>query len=311
MSATATKNETIGFIGLGLMGHGMAKNIVEKGYALAVLGHRNRKPVEDLVSRGAVEVKSAKDLAARSSIVFLCVTGSREVEAIARGEDGLMAGLKPGSVVVDCSTSDPNSTIALAAEFATLGADYVDAPLSRTPKEAWEGTLDTMVGASEAVFARLKPVLETWAGKVVHIGGIGDGHKMKLLNNFLSMGYAALYSEALALSQKVGISPERFDSVIRGGRMDCGFYQTFMRWTLDGDRDAHKFTIANALKDLRYLESMADAASLVNPMGNAAKNAFALATAAGGAQHYVPMLATYVGRANGLEGERSEALKQA
>jgi 3-hydroxyisobutyrate dehydrogenase-like beta-hydroxyacid dehydrogenase len=311
MSATATKNETIGFIGLGLMGHGMAKNIVEKGYALAVLGHRNRKPVEDLVSRGAVEVKSAKDLAARSSIVFLCVTGSREVEAIARGEDGLMAGLKPGSVVVDCSTSDPNSTIALAAEFATLGADYVDAPLSRTPKEAWEGTLDTMVGASEAVFARLKPVLETWAGKVVHIGGIGDGHKMKLLNNFLSMGYAALYSEALALSQKVGISPERFDSVIRGGRMDCGFYQTFMRWTLDGDRDAHKFTIANALKDLRYLESMADAASLVNPMGNAAKNAFALASAAGGAQHYVPMLATYVGRANGLEGERSEALKQA
>ena len=103
-----------------------------------------------------------------------------------------------------------------------------------------------MVGASDAVFARLKPVLETWAGKVVHIGATGDGHRMKLLNNFLSLGYAALYSEALALSQKVGISPERFDSVIRGGRMDCGFYQTFMRWTLEGDRDAHKFTIANA-----------------------------------------------------------------
>ena len=188
------------------------------------------------------------------------MTGSREVEAIARGADGLKAGLKPGSVVVDCSTSDPNSTIALAAEFAPLGVDYVDAPLSRTPKEAWEGTLDTMVGASEAVFARLKPVLETWAGKVVHIGGAGDGHRMKLLNNFISLGYAALYSEALALSQKVGISPERFDSVIRGGRMDCGFYQTFMRWTLEGDRDAHKFTIANAFKDLRYLEAMADAA---------------------------------------------------
>jgi 3-hydroxyisobutyrate dehydrogenase-like beta-hydroxyacid dehydrogenase len=275
-----------------------------------VLGHRNRKPIEDLVSRGAIEAKSAKDLAARSSIVFLCVTGSREVEGVARGEEGLMAGLQPGSVMVDCSTSDPNSTIALAAEFAAVGVDYADAPLSRTPKEAWEGTLDTMVGASEAVFARLKPVLETWAGKIVHIGGTGDGHRMKLLNNFVSLGYAALYSEALALSQKVGISPERFDSVIRGGRMDCGFYQTFMRWALDGDRDAHKFSIANAFKDLRYLESMADAASLVNPMGNAVKNAFALASAAGGAQHYVPMLATYVERANGLEGERSEALKQ-
>ncbi len=308
MSA-ATTRETVGFIGLGLMGHGMAKNIVEKGYPLTVLGHHNRKPVEDLVGRGAIEAKNAKELAARCSIVFLCVTGSKEVEAVARGADGLKEGLKPGSVVVDCSTSDPNSTIALAAEFAALDVDYVDAPLSRTPKEAWEGTLDTMVGANEAVFARLKPVLATWAGKIVHIGGTGDGHRMKLLNNFVSLGYAAIYAEALALSQKVGISPDRFDSVIRGGRMDCGFYQTFMRWTLEGDRDAHKFSIANALKDLRYLESMADAASLVNPMGNAAKNAFALASAAGGAQHFVPMLATYVGRANGIEDERSAALK--
>ena len=310
MNANAPKAETVGFIGLGFMGHGIAKNIVEKGYKLTVLGHRNRTPVEDLVGRGAVEVTSAKELASRSSIVFLCVTGSREVEAISRGAEGLMAGLKRGSVVVDCSTSDPNSTIALAAEFSKIGVDYVDAPLGRTPKEAWEGTLDTMVGAGDEVFARLKPVLETWAGKVVHIGATGDGHRMKLLNNFLSLGYAALYSEALALSQKVGISPERFDSVIHGGRMDCGFYQTFMRWTLEGDRDAHKFTIANALKDLRYLEAMSDAAGLANPMGNAAKNTFALASAGGGAEHYVPMVATYVARANGIEGERSEALKR-
>jgi 3-hydroxyisobutyrate dehydrogenase-like beta-hydroxyacid dehydrogenase len=309
MTNAASGKETIGFIGLGYMGHGMAKNIVEKGYPLTVLGHRNRKPIEDLVGRGAVEAKNASELAARSSIVFLCVTGSREVEAVARGAGGLKEGLKPGSIVVDCSTSDPNSTMALAAEFSAQGVDYVDAPLGRTPKEAWAGTLDTMVGASDATFARLKPVLETWAGKVVHIGGVGDGHRMKLLNNFLSLGYAALYSEALALSQKVGISPERFDSVIRGGRMDCGFYQTFMRWTLEGDREAHKFTIANAFKDLRYLEAMADAAGLVNSMGNAAKNAFALAAAAGGAEHFVPMLPTYVARANGIEDERSEALR--
>lgn len=301
MSITTTASERIGFIGLGFMGHGIAKNIVEKGYPLAVLGHTNRTPVEDLVRRGAVEVKTAKEVAARSTVVFLCVTGSKEVEAIVRGADGLKDGLKRGSVVVDCSTADPNSTLALAAELAPLGVDYVDAPLGRTPKEAWEGTLDTMVGASDAVFARLKPILETWAGRVVHIGGTGDGHRMKLLNNFLSLGYAALYSEALALSQKVGISPQRFDSVIRGGRMDCGFYQTFMRWTLDGDRDAHKFTIANAFKDLRYLEAMADAAGLANPMGNAAKNSFALAHAAGGAQDYVPMLATHIGRANGVD----------
>ena len=297
----AGKTERVGFIGVGLMGHGMAKNIVEKGYALTVMGHRNRAPVEDLLKRGAREADSAKGVAEASDIVFICVTGSREVEAIIRGPGGLKEGLKKGSVVVDCSTSDPVSTVAIAAELKALGIDYVDAPLSRTPKEAWEGTLDAMVGAPDAVFARLKPVLETWAGRIVHIGDTGDGHRMKLLNNFISLGYAAIYSEALALAQKVGISPPRFDSVIRNGRMDCGFYQTFMRWTLEGDRDAHKFSIANAFKDLTYLESMAGATGIANPLGNATKNSFAGAFAAGPAEQFVPMLATHIAKVNGVD----------
>ena len=301
MTSTADTNERIGFIGLGLMGHGIAKNIVDKGYPLTFLGRKSRPPAEDMLGRGAMEVSSPKDVAANSTIVFLCVTGSREVEAIIRGADGLAAGLRPGSVVVDCSTSDPTSTVVLAAELAEAGVDFVDAPLSRTPKQAWEGTLEAMVGATDVVFARVKPVLETWAEKIVHVGGIGDGHRMKLLNNFISLGYAALYSEALALAQKVGISPSRFDAVIRNGRMDCGFYQTFIRWTLEGDRDAHKFTIANGFKDLKYLELMADAAGIANPLGNAVKNSFAGAFAAGPADQYVPMLATHIGKINGVD----------
>lgn len=295
--------ESVGFIGLGLMGHGMAKNIVEKGYPLAVTAHRNKKPLDDLVGRGAVACASPREVAERASIVFLCVTGSREVEAIVRGKDGLAEGLKPGSVVVDCSTSDPNSTLALAAELAAAGVDYADAPLSRTPKEAWEGTLDTMVGASDAVFARIKPVLDTWAGKIVHIGAVGDGHKMKLLNNFVSLGYAAVYAEAMTLATKAGLSPEIFDSVIRGSRMDCGFYQTFMGYTIEGNREAHKFSLSNAFKDLTYLESMADAVKLVNPIGNAVKNSFGMAVATGGngPENYVPHLPEYVGRQNGTD----------
>lgn len=124
---------------------------------------------------------------------------------------------------------------------------------------------------------------------------------MKLLNNFLSLGYAAIYAEALTLSKQIGISPERFDSVIRGGRMDCGFYQTFMGYLIEGNREAHKFTLTNALKDLRYLESTADAVSLVNPVGNAVKNTFAAAVAAngGGPEDYVPHLVDFVARNNG------------
>ncbi len=300
MNETAAR-ERIGFIGLGMMGHGMAKNIVEKGYPLTFLGRRNRKPADDLLARGAKEAATPRAVAEATDIVFICVTGSREVEAIVRGPGGLKEGLRKGQVVVDCSTSDPVSTVALATELRDLGVDYVDAPLSRTPKEAWEGSLDAMVGAPDAVFARVKPVIDTWAGRIVHIGDTGDGHRMKLLNNFISLGYAAIYSEALALAAKVGISPDRFDSVIRNGRMDCPFYQTFMRWTLEGDRDAHKFSIANAFKDLTYLESMAGAAGIANPLGNAAKNSFAGAFAAGPSDQYVPMLATHIGKVNGVD----------
>ncbi len=293
------KTERIGFVGVGLMGHGMAKNIVEKGYALSVIAHRNRKPIDDLVGRGATEAASLRDLAAGSDIVFLCLTGSPEVEAAVAA---MRPGLARGAVVVDCSTSDPVSTARLAADLETHGVDFADAPLSRTPKEAWEGALDTMVGAGDAVFERIRPVVETWAGKVVHIGGVGDGHRMKLLNNFLSLGYATIYAEALTIARKVGIPVERFDSVIRGGRMDCGFYQTFMGYALEGNREAHRFTIRNGYKDLKYLESMANDATVATPLASAAKNSFALGMATGGdgPEDYVPHLVDFVGRANGL-----------
>ena len=281
------------------MGHGMAKNILAKGYSLHVLGHRNRQPIDDLLSRGAVEAADEQGLAQASTIVFLCLPGSPQVEAVV---DRLANSLSPGAIIVDCSTSDPVSTARLSDALAERDLHLVDAPLGGTPVQAEEGTLSAMVGADEAVFQRVKPVIETWASTVVHIGKPGDGHRMKLLNNFLSLGYAALYSEALALGQKVGISVETFDSVIRGSRMDCGFYQTFMGYALEGNREAHKFTLTNALKDLTYLESMADAAGIANPTGNAAKNSFAMAIAAGGdgPEDYVPHLAYFVARRNGL-----------
>lgn len=299
---TAATTETIGFIGVGLMGHGMAKNIVEKGYGLTVMGHRNRAPVEDLLKRGASEAKTPRELAARSTIVFLCVTSSTQVEAVVRGPDGLAAGARPGTVIVDCSTADPNSTIALAAELASRDIHLCDAPLGGTPAQAEEGQLSSMVGASPEIFARIRPVCETWAQKVTHLGPVGDGHKMKLINNFVAMGYGAIYAEALALAAKVGISPQTFDSVIRGSRMDSGFYQTFMSYVLDRNRDAHKFTLVNALKDMRYVESMADAVSMPNPVGNAVKNSYAMACASGMEQDYVPMLSDFIARLNGVAG---------
>ena len=294
------QNEKVGFIGVGLMGHGMAKNILRAGYPLTVIAHKNRAPVENLVSLGAHEAHSLEELAKDSTLVFICAPGSPQVEQIIAE---LTPNLSENAVIIDCSTSDPTSTLKLAENLKSKRIHMVDAPLGGTPVQAEEGALSAMVGADQPVFARIKPVIESWAATLVHIGAVGDGHRMKLLNNFLSLGYAAMYSEALALGAKMGIDAKRFDSVIRGSRMDCGFYQTFMGYALDGNREAHKFTMTNALKDLRYLESMANEAGIANPIGNAAKSSFARAMAMGGdgPEDYVPHLIDFVARENGLK----------
>ena len=291
---------TVGFVGVGLMGHGMAKNLVSKGWPLVVLGHRKREPVEHLKSLGAREAATPRELAAQCEIVHLCVTGSPQVEATLRGPDGLLAGGAPGTVIIDCSTSNPVSTLALAEEAKARGVHFVDAPLSRTPKEAEAGTLDTMVGAEPEVFARIEPVLRAWAGNVVHLGPVGLGHKMKLINNFVAMGYAALFSEALAIARKSGLTVEQFHSVIGSGRMRSPFYDTFMQWTLAGDENAHRFTIANAHKDMRYLAAMANEAGAVNLLQPQVKNMFAAMQAAGQGERFVPMLADFIAGLNGL-----------
>jgi len=296
----------IGFIGVGLMGHGMAKNIVTKGHRLVVFGHRNREPVEHLKSLGATEAKTARELAAQCDIVHLCVTGSPQVEANLRGPDGVIASNKQGLIVIDCSTSNPVSTLALGQELRAAGMTLVDAPLSRTPVEAEAGTLDTMVGCDDATFASIEPVLRCWAGNVVHLGPLGLGHKMKLINNFVAMGYAALFSEALAIARKAGLSVEQFHSVIGSGRMRSGFYDTFIQWSLLGNENAHKFTISNAHKDMRYLASMATEIGAVNNLQALVKNNFAAMEAAGQAERYVPMLADFVAQLNGLPPAATE-----
>ncbi|CAG4911291.1 unnamed protein product [Acidocella sp. C78] len=299
MSASGSK-PSIGFIGVGFMGHGMAKNIVEAGYALTVMAHRNRAPVEDLIGRGAKEAKSPHEIAEAADIVFLCVTGSPQVRAVTEGENGLAAAGKP-LVIVDCSTSDPSVTVPLAESLAARNITLLDAPLGRTPKDAWEGTLDVMIGGAEADIARVRPVIDTFAQRVIHTGQTGTGHTMKLLNNFLSMGYGALYAEALMLGAKAGLSAETFHSVIAGGRMDCGFYQTFMQYVVGRDRNAHKFTLNNALKDTAYLNAFAVAQGAANPLAAAVRNSYAQAVGAGRGDDFVPMLADFIAEANGVK----------
>ena len=142
--------QRIGIVGAGLMGHGIAKNLVEKGFPLAVRGHRNRAPIDDLVKRGAKEVKTNADLARNADIVILCVTGAPQVQEVVLGAEGLASGARQGLIVIDTSTSEPATTAQMREALAAKGVRFVDAPLARTPVEAELGKLNIMVGASSA-----------------------------------------------------------------------------------------------------------------------------------------------------------------
>lgn len=299
----------IGFIGVGYMGHGMAKNILQGGYELWIKGNKNRTPIDSLVGMGAHEATSAAEMAKVCDIIHICLSNSPQVEAVIRGPDGILAGAREGLIVIDTTTADPVSTMALAAEMAAKGVRMVDAPLGRTPKEAEEGMLDAMVGCDESLMNVITPVIDCWAGTITRIGDVGTGHKMKLLMNFLGAGYAALYSEAAVMGAKVGISPHTFREVIGPSRLGSGFFGTFMQYVCDRDENAHKFSIANMSKDIRYVNAMATDAGVMNVMASAARHYFTHAEAVGGAGDFVPMLSDHVGRLNGVDME--EATKKA
>ncbi|MGR9235148.1 3-hydroxyisobutyrate dehydrogenase-like beta-hydroxyacid dehydrogenase [Rhizobium leguminosarum] len=288
----------VGFIGVGLMGHGMAKNIRTSGYDLWYLDQR---PIDTLLKLGAREAASAKDMAQKCDIIHICLQNSGQVETVIRGDNGILAGAREGLVIIDTSTSDPASTLKLVQEVKEKGVSMIDASLGRTPKEAEEGTLDAMVAGDDEIFERVKPVIDCWAGRIIRVGAVGNGHKMKLLMNFIGMSYGALYAEAVVLSAKIGISPQTLREVIAPSRMGSGFFDTFMKYVVERDRDAHKFAISFAAKDLRYVNNMAADAKMMSIMASAAVQYYAHAESTGHGGDYVPMLSDLVGALNGVD----------
>ncbi len=290
----------IGFIGLGYMGHGMAKNIRLAGHELWVRGRANRVPIDSLLAMGAHEAASPKDMAERCDIIHICLSNSPQIEAVMRGPDGILAGARPGLIVIDTSTASPASTAALASELSAKGGQFVDAPLGGTPVQAEAGQLIAMVGCDDAVMEQVRPVIECWAKTITHVGPVGSGHKMKLLMNFLSLSYGALFSEVVVLGAKVGIDAATIRTVIAPSRMGNGFFDTFMSYVVDRNRDAHKFSIDNAAKDMRYINEMAFDADVVNIMAGAAKHYYTHAIATGKGADFLPMLSDVVAAMSGV-----------
>jgi 3-hydroxyisobutyrate dehydrogenase-like beta-hydroxyacid dehydrogenase len=280
----------IGFIGAsGLMGHGMARNLQAKGHALTLTVHRNRDRVADLLAAGATEAPDGAALAAGSDLVFLCVTGSPQVEAVVGGPRGLLAGAKPGLLIVDSSTSEPDSTASLRERCAAQGVVFVDAPLSRTPVEAEAGRLNVMVGADAAVMARIEPVLRAFAENVFHMGPPGSGHIIKLLNNFIAQAVCTATAEAFAVGQRSGVDLSKLVELVSLGPVNSGLFQAMAK-TLHGEMDGLKFELDNARKDVRYYTHLAEGLAIPSVVGEAVHQSLTLASALGHGRKFVPSL---------------------
>jgi 3-hydroxyisobutyrate dehydrogenase-like beta-hydroxyacid dehydrogenase len=283
-------SERIGFVGIGLMGHGMAKHLLAKGFPLTLRVRRNRENLADLFAAGAKEVATNAQVAADSDVVILCVTGAQDIEEVVAGKEGLLTRARSGMVIIDTATSEPSMTAKMRELCATQGVQYVDAPLTRTPKEAEEGKLNTMVGADAATFARLKPVFEAYCENVFHVGGPGAGHVIKLINNFVAQTIAVASAEALAVAVKSGVDPKALHAVISAGGVNSGIFQMVAGRALEGDLTGMKFTLDNARKDLRYYTHMVETLPFATTLGEATHQALVQACMLGYGEKFVPSL---------------------
>lgn len=246
----------VGFIGLGLMGAAMVGRLQSMGYSLTVLGNVSRPRIDAAVAAGAVEATNARALAEASDIVMLCMDTSDSVEGRMRGIDGVISGLKPGTVVIDFGTSLPASTKALGKEVAVAEGTYLDGPLGRTPAHAAEGLLNIMCSGDKAAFDKIRPVLEDVGENVFHLGELGSGNTIKLINNFFAMTTASAMAEAFAMADQAGVSRQGLYDVMAAGPLHSAMMDFVKAYGVDGDASQLGFSIRNAAKDVGYYRQM-------------------------------------------------------
>jgi 3-hydroxyisobutyrate dehydrogenase-like beta-hydroxyacid dehydrogenase len=285
----------IGFIGLGLMGRAMVECLQGVGYDVTVLGNRDRSGIDEAVSRGGAEAATARDLAEASDIVMLCMGTSEQVESRIFGEDGVLAGTKPGQVVIDFGTSLPGSTLRIGAALAEKGAQYMDAPLGRTPAHAKDGKLNIMAAGDLRTYEQVKPVLDVLGENVFHLGDLGAGHTIKLINNFFAMTTATAMSEAFAMADAAGVAREKLYGVLAAGPNHSGMMDFIKSWAMDGKLDL-AFSVDNAAKDVGYYRAMAEELGARSRMSGAASETLAEALRNGFSGHMVPEMVDYLSK---------------
>ena len=279
---------TIGFIGLGLMGGAMVGRLQDKGYDLTVIANRTRTYVDQAVARGAAEVTTAKAIAEASDIVMLCMDTSANVEARMRGDDGVIAGLKPGAIVIDFGTSLPGSTKTLGQEVAAAGGTLLDCPIGRTPMHAKDGLLNLMGSGDKAAFDTVKPVLDDLGENVFHLGELGTGHTIKLINNFYAQACANAMAESFAIADVMGVERQAVYDVMSAGPLKSGMMDFITAYALEGNDANLAFSIKNAAKDVGYYAQMCSDAGVQSMMSGSTLDSLKASMEAGRSEEFVP-----------------------
>lgn len=278
----------IGMIGVGLMGHGIAKNIVSKGWELHFLDQEGNQPTADLIALGAKPWRSAAEMAALCDVLVLCVTGSPQVEDVLVGTGATLAALQPGAIVVDCSTAIPSSTRALAAKVRERGCEFVDAAMTRTPKEAEEGRLNLLVGGEAAIIEGLRPLLDSFAENIFVAGGVGSGHQLKLIHNIVSLGTVTLIAEVAACAMQDGMDVTAMVDCLRKGGAGGAALERVAPYILEGNSDSLRFTVQNAYKDAGYYNEMAAELGAAQLMAKAVQDTLGGLVARGEGSAFMP-----------------------
>ena len=285
--------EHIGFIGLGLMGRAMASCLLAAGHPVTVLGHKDRSGIEEVAAKGAVEALDAASLTASVDIVMLCMGTSAQVEARIFGEAGVLAGAKPNQIVIDFGTSLPASTLKIGVALAEKGAIYLDAPLGRTPAHAYDGKLNIRCAGDEDAYTRVRPVLDVLGENVFHLGKLGNGHTIKLINNYFAMTTAISMAEAFALADEAKISRQSLYEVMAAGPNHSGMMQFVRNYATEGQIDL-AFSAQNAAKDVGYYRQMAQDLGLNSRMSGAANATLAEIVESGAGGLMVPQIVDWM-----------------
>lgn len=248
--------ERIGFIGLGIMGGGMARNLLKAGFEVRVW-NRSAERMTALTQAGATAADSPADVAAHSDIIIICVSDTPDVQAVILGEEGVIHGVQSGALVIDCSTISPQATREIAEQLRTKGVTMLDAPVSGGSEGAANGTLSIMVGGDDADFGRAQGVFNAMGKTVTHVGGSGAGQTVKLVNQILVVVNMLAVSEALTFAQSGGLDLERTLAAVSGGAAGSWMLSNRGPQCINDDWRPG-FTIDLQQKDLRLVLESAD-----------------------------------------------------